>query len=56
VAGQAWFLPAALPLVLLQPQEPTSLLRVTVPDTDSLNGQLLRLGFEPEAISPVLMV
>ncbi len=56
VAGQAWFLPAALPLVLLQPQEPTSLLRVTVPDTDSLNGQLLRLGFEPEAISRVLMV
>lgn len=55
-AGQAWFVPAALPLVLLQPQEPTSLLRVTVPDTESLDGQLLRLGFEPEAISRVLMV
>jgi mannose-6-phosphate isomerase len=56
VAGQAWFLPAASPLVLLQPEKPTSLLRVTVPETGSLNGQLLRLGFEPEAISRVLMV
>ena len=55
-AGQAWFLPAALPLTLLQPYEPTSLLRITVPDEDSLFRELQRQGFEPQAISRVLMV
>lgn len=56
VAGQTWFVPANMPLVLLHPSEPTSLLRVTVPDKDSLFGQLQRMGFEPQAISRVLMV
>jgi len=54
--GQAWFLPAALPLTLLHPEEPTSLLRITVPDKNSLFHQLRRQGFGPEAISRVLMV
>jgi mannose-6-phosphate isomerase len=54
--GQTWFLPATLPLTLLHPGEPTSLLRITVPDKDSLFLQLQRQGFEPEAISRVLMV
>jgi mannose-6-phosphate isomerase len=54
--GQAWFLPATLPLTLLQPDEPTSFLRITVPDKNSLFRQLQRQGFEPEAISRVLMV
>ncbi len=54
--GQAWFLPAALPLTLLHPNEPTSLLRITAPDKDSLFRQLQRMGFEPQAISRVLMV
>jgi mannose-6-phosphate isomerase len=54
--GQAWFLPASLPLALLHPDEPTSLLRITVPDKNSLFRQLQRQGFEPEAISRVLMV
>jgi mannose-6-phosphate isomerase len=53
--GQAWFLPASLPLAILQPREPTSLLRVTVPDKDILHAQLVRMGFEPDAISRVLM-
>lgn len=54
--GQAWFLPATLPLTFLHPNEPTSLLRVTVPDKDSLFRQLQRQGFESEAIARVLMV
>jgi mannose-6-phosphate isomerase len=54
-AGQAWFVPANLPLVLLQPKEPTSILRITVPDKSELNAQLLRMGFEQQAISRVLM-
>ncbi len=55
-AGQAWFLPATLPLTLLHPNEPTSLLRVTVPDKDCLYRQLQRMGFERQAISRVLVV
>lgn len=55
VPGQAWFLPASLSLAILQPKEPTSLLRVTVPDKEILHAQLLRMGFEPQAISRVLM-
>jgi mannose-6-phosphate isomerase len=54
--GQAWFLPASLPLILLQPDEPTALLRITVPDKNLLFRQLQRQGFEPETISRVLMV
>jgi mannose-6-phosphate isomerase len=54
--GQAWFLPANLPLVLLQPKEPTSLLRITVPDKILLSRQLQSLGFGLEAIARVLMV
>jgi mannose-6-phosphate isomerase len=54
--GQAWFLPAGLPLLLLHPRETTSLLRVTVPDKDSLFQQLRRQGFESQAISRVLIV
>ena len=56
VSGQAWFLPATLPLTLLHPNEPTSLLRVTVPDKSTLFHQLLRQGFDAQAISRVLMV
>jgi mannose-6-phosphate isomerase len=56
LAGQAWFLPAGLPITLLQPKEPTSLLRITVPDKLELFDQLLRTGFEPQAVSRVLMV
>ena len=55
VAGQAWFMPANLTLALLQPKEPTSILRITVPDKYELNAQLLRMGFEQEAISRVLI-
>lgn len=54
-AGQTWFVPANLLLVLLHPKEPASILRVTVPDKNELNAQLLRMGFEQHAISRVLM-
>ena len=53
--GQAWFVPASLSLVLLQPKTPTSLLRVTVPDLELLRRQLHKLGFEQEAISRVVL-
>jgi mannose-6-phosphate isomerase len=53
--GQAWFVPASLSLVLLQPNEPTSLLRITVPDIDALHYQLQSQGFEPEALSRVVL-
>lgn len=53
--GEAWFLPAALPLVLLQPAKPTSFLRVTVPDTGRLAAQLEHQGFEKDAISRVVI-
>jgi mannose-6-phosphate isomerase len=54
--GQAWFLPATLPMTLLHPKEATSLLRITVPDKNSLFQQLQRQGFEPQVISRVVMV
>ena len=55
VAGQAWFVPASLALTLLHPTKPTSLLRVTVPDASGLHGELLRMGFDEQAISQVLL-
>jgi len=54
--GQAWFLPASLPMATLQPAEPTSLLRVTVPDPKLLERQLESLGFDPTAVSRVVLV
>lgn len=53
--GQAWFLPASLEMALLQPHEPTSLLRVTVPDAKRLTKQLLNQGFDMQSISRVVM-
>jgi mannose-6-phosphate isomerase len=55
VPGQAWFLPADMPITLLQPEKPTSLLRVTVPDKVELHSQLIRMGFDLQAISRVLV-
>ena len=55
VPGQAWFLPASLPTAFLHPQEPTSFLRITVPDKEALHSQLLRRGFDPQAVSRVLV-
>jgi mannose-6-phosphate isomerase len=54
-AGQAWFLPASLEMALLQPNETTSFLRVTVPDPKRLTYQLQNQGFELEAISRVVL-
>jgi mannose-6-phosphate isomerase len=54
-AGEAWFLPAALPITLLQPSEATSLLRVTIPEPAALQQKLLKLGFEENVLSRVLV-
>ncbi len=54
--GQTWFVPATLPLALLQPKQLISLLRITVPDTNCLDTVLERMGYEPQVISRVLMV
>jgi mannose-6-phosphate isomerase len=53
--GEAWFLPANLPAVSLQPDGACSALRVTVPDTQKLRRQLRNQGFEDAAISRVVM-
>lgn len=53
--GEAWFLPANLPAVSLQPNGACSVLRVTVPDTRVLRRQLRNQGFEDAAISRVLI-
>lgn len=53
--GQAWFVPASLELALLQPKEPTSLLRVVVPDARALTAALHRQGFEQEEIAQVVI-
>ena len=54
--GQAWFLPASLELATLQPSEPTSLLRITVPDPALLERQLENLGFSHTAVCRVVLV
>jgi mannose-6-phosphate isomerase len=53
--GQAWFLPASLPALCLQPNGTCSALRVTVPEIDSLRRQLRNQGFEDAAIARVLI-
>ena len=53
--GQAWFVPASLELAILQTEEPTSLLRVVVPDAKSLTAQLHNQGFEEHEISHVVI-
>ena len=53
--GEAWFLPANLATILLQPDGVCSVLRVTVPDTRDLRLQLRKQGFEEQAISRVVI-
>jgi mannose-6-phosphate isomerase len=53
--GEAWFLPANSPTILLQPDGASSVLRVTVPDTGALRQQLGNQGFEVQAISRVVI-
>jgi mannose-6-phosphate isomerase len=53
--GEAWFLPAAMPVTMLQPAVQTSLLRIFVPDRDSLLHQLKNQGFDDRAVSQVLV-
>ena len=53
--GQAWFLPASLEMALLQPHQPTSLLRVTIPDAKHLAKQLFNQGFDMHSVSRVVM-
>jgi hypothetical protein len=54
-AGTAWFLPASLPTLYLQPDEATSLLRVYVPQPDLLRKQLLNQGLDEKAVSQVFV-
>src|SRR5580693_1695054 len=53
--GESWFLPASLPTLLLQPDQPTSLLRVSVPDYNALHHQLRNVGFEESVLARVLV-
>jgi mannose-6-phosphate isomerase len=54
-SGDSWFLPASLPTLLLQPDQPTSLLRIFVPDYHTLHHQLRRVGFEESTLAKVLV-
>jgi mannose-6-phosphate isomerase len=54
-AGQAWFLPASLPTIFLQPSEHTSFLRVYVPDPSTLRNQLLNQGLDEKAVAQVFV-
>jgi mannose-6-phosphate isomerase len=53
--GETWFLPANLPVTLLQPAAQTSLLRIFVPDRDFLLHQLRNQGFDDRSTSRVLI-
>jgi mannose-6-phosphate isomerase len=53
--GEAWFLPANLPMILLKPDGESSVLRVTVPDPGALRRQLRNQGFDEQAISRVVI-
>lgn len=53
--GEAWFLPASLPVTLLQPEVRTSLLRIFVPSVGSYRRQLQNQGFDEDSISRVLV-
>jgi len=53
--GEAWFFPANLQTVLLQPDGACSVLRVTVPVPGELRRQLRNQGFDEAAISRVVL-
>jgi mannose-6-phosphate isomerase len=53
--GESWFLPASLPVVVLQPAKSTALLRIIVPDPLAYRHQLHNLGFDEEVLSRVLL-
>ncbi|MBZ5703568.1 MAG: class I mannose-6-phosphate isomerase [Acidobacteriia bacterium] len=52
--GQAWFLPAALDSPRIIPAEPTTLLRIYVPDLPALRNRLRDAGENDAAISTVV--
>jgi len=52
--GEAWFFPANLQTVSLQPNGACSVLRVTVPEPSTLRQQLRNQGFDEAAIARVL--
>ncbi len=53
--GESWFIPASVPVTVLQPASATSLLRIYVPDPIALHKQLRSMGFGEAAISRVLV-
>ncbi len=53
--GQTWFFPASLPVTMIQPSSQTSLMRIFVPEIESLRQQLRNQGFDEKALSKVLV-
>lgn len=53
--GQTWFLPASLPVTMIQPAGKTTLMRIFVPDFTSLHQQLRNMGFNETSLSRVLV-
>jgi mannose-6-phosphate isomerase len=55
LSGQTWFLPASLSVTMLHPMGPTTLMRIFVPEIDSLRQQLRNMGFDEASLSRVLI-
>jgi mannose-6-phosphate isomerase len=53
-AGQCWFIPATLGTFSFLPQQPTAILRSTVPNMATLRGELQKRGMAPTEIDRVL--
>ncbi len=53
--GEAWFLPATLSVMTLQPAAQTSLLRIFVPSLAAYRKQLQQQGFDEASLSRVLV-
>jgi mannose-6-phosphate isomerase len=53
--GQTWFLPASLPVTMIQPVRNTTLMRIFVPDLGLLRQQLRNMGFDETSLSRVLV-
>jgi mannose-6-phosphate isomerase len=49
--GEAWFVPASMPVIMLQPSGQTTFLRIFVPERESFIHQLKNQGFDSGSIS-----
>lgn len=53
--GEAWFVPAALPELQIQSKSPTTLLRIYLPNLESVRMLLMKHGYDEQTISQVVI-